>query len=219
MKEPISIAGLFEFPYKTIAILHLETKYYPWEALEGLGEFILETIKKLDEEKFYAPSPDVRIAKSATVHPSAAIIGPCIIDENAELRPGAFIRGNVIVGNGCVVGNSCEIKNSILFDKVQVPHFNYVGDSVLGYKAHMGAGAITSNVKMDKSNIVIGGIATNRRKVGAILGDHVEVGCNTVLNPGTVVCRNSMIYPLSSVRGVVPENSIYKSKNNIVAKL
>jgi NDP-sugar pyrophosphorylase family protein len=217
MKE-LMLTSLFSAPYKTLAIAHLERFTYGWEALEGIGDFIIETIKGLDSEKFLAPAPDIRIAKSAKVAPSAVITGPCIIDENAEIRQGAFIRGNAIIGRDCVVGNSCEIKNSILFDRVQVPHFNYVGDSILGYASHMGAGAVTSNVKMDKTHVKIEGIDTGRKKVGAILGDFVEVGCNSVLNPGTVIGSSSCVYPVSSVRGYVPANSIWKSKESVIPK-
>ncbi|MBP7319563.1 MAG: UDP-N-acetylglucosamine pyrophosphorylase [Lachnospiraceae bacterium] len=198
------------------------TFQYPWEVLSEIGNYILEIGPTLDREIFEQVDENVWIAKSAKVYPTASITGPCIIDEEAEIRHCAFIRGNAIVGKHAVVGNSTELKNVILFNHVQVPHYNYVGDSILGFYAHMGAGSITSNVKSDKSLVVIKNkieeIHTNRKKVGAILGDHVEVGCNSVLNPGTVIGKNSNVYPLSSVRGVVPSNSIYKNGNEIVEK-
>lgn len=207
---------------KTIAASLFEGKEYPWEVLEDIKGFILELGKTLSEEEFDRPQEDVWIAKDATVFPSAYIKGPCIIDSGAEVRHCAFIRGNAIVGKGAVVGNSTELKNVVLFDGVQVPHYNYVGDSVLGYKAHMGAGSITSNVKGDKKLVVIKNgdelIPTGRKKVGAILGDYAEIGCGTVLNPGTIVGRETQIYPLCSVRGVVPEKSMYKAADNIVNK-
>jgi NDP-sugar pyrophosphorylase family protein len=207
---------------KTIAAEHFEGKIYPWEALEGIQELILKLGSKLSEDEFDHPEECVWIAKDATVYPSAFIKAPCIIDKGAEVRHCAFIRGNAIIGKGAVVGNSTELKNVILFDGVQVPHYNYVGDSILGYKAHMGAGSITSNVKGDKSKVIIKNgdehIATGRKKVGAILGDYAEIGCGSVLNPGTIIGRNTQIYPLSSVRGVIAENSIYKSEYNIVTK-
>ena len=194
---------------------------YPWEILPKINEFILEIGPKLDKEIYEKKGEDIWIAKSAKIAPTASITGPTIIDEFAEIRHCAFIRGKVIIGKNAVVGNSTELKNSILFNNAQVPHYNYVGDSLLGYKAHMGAGSITSNVKSDKTNVQIKGkqvIETNLKKVGAFLGDGVEVGCNSVLNPGTVIGKNSNIYPLSCVRGVIPENSIYKNKNEIVIK-
>ena len=194
---------------------------YPWEVLPKIGEFIKELGKSLPADKYNQMGEDVWIAKSATVFPSAYIQGPCIIDEEAEVRHCAFIRGNAIVGKGAVVGNSTELKNVVLFNKVQVPHYNYVGDSVLGYRSHMGAGSITSNFKSDKSQVFVHAdeeIETGLRKFGAMLGDDVEVGCNSVLNPGTVVCKNSNIYPVSCVRGVIPANSIYKNKTEIIKK-
>ncbi|MBE6037542.1 MAG: UDP-N-acetylglucosamine pyrophosphorylase [Clostridiales bacterium] len=207
---------------KTIAAELFEGKNYPWEALAEIGDFIVKLGQTLSAEEFDHPAETVWIAKDAKVFPSAYINGPCIIDSGAEVRQCAFIRGNAIVGKGAVVGNSTELKNVVLFDKVQVPHFNYVGDSILGFKAHMGAGSITSNVKSDKTLVVIKNgdekIPTERKKVGAILGDNVEVGCNSVLNPGTVVGRNSNIYPLSSVRGAIAPNSIYKDADTIVSK-
>ena len=199
----------------------LQKEKYPWECLPKISEFIIELGEKLDKEKFEKKGENIWIAKTAKIAPSASITGPTIIDENAEIRHCAFIRGKAIVGKNAVVGNSVELKNCILFNNTQVPHYNYVGDSILGYKAHMGAGSITSNVKSDKTNVVIKGkenIETNLRKVGAFLGDGVEIGCNSVLNPGTVIGRNTSVYPLSCVRGVIPENSIYKNLKEIVIK-
>ena len=207
---------------KTIAAKLFEGKEYPWEALSEINEFILELGKSLSEEEFDHPQEDIWISKDAVIFPSAYIKGPCIIDKDAEVRHCAFIRGNAIVGKNAVVGNSTELKNVVLFDGVQVPHYNYVGDSILGHKAHMGAGSITSNVKGDKKLVVIKNgeelIPTGRKKVGAILGDYAEIGCGTVLNPGTVIGRNTQVYPLCSVRGVIDENSMYKSANHIVKK-
>lgn len=208
---------------KTIAAPLFDGKTYPWEVLDGIKDFILALGEALPADEFDHPSDGVWIAKDATVFPSAYIGSPCIIDHGAEIRHCAFIRGSAIVGKDAVVGNSTELKNVILFDAVQVPHYNYVGDSVLGYKSHMGAGAITSNVKADKTPVVVkepgNSIPTGRKKFGAILGDNVEIGCNSVLNPGTIVCRNSNVYPTSCVRGVVPENHIYKDKNAISPKM
>lgn len=207
---------------KTIAAPLFEGKTYPWEVLADISDFIVQLGSTLPEDEYEKRGENVWIAKDAKVFPSAYIGGPCIIDHGAEIRHCAFIRGSAIVGKNAVVGNSTELKNSILFDNVQTPHYNYVGDSVLGYKAHMGAGSITSNVKSDKTLVVIKSaeesIETGRKKVGAILGDFVEIGCNSVLNPGTVLGRNSSVYPTSCVRGVVPENSIYKDKDNIVLR-
>ncbi len=193
---------------------------YPWEALSGIKDIILQLGSALGYE-YDQVSEQVWVHKTAKVAPTAYLGAPCIISANAEVRHCAFIRGSALVGEGCVVGNSVELKNVILFDGVQVPHYNYVGDSILGYKAHMGAGSITSNVKSDKTPVVIHTqppIATGIKKVGAMLGDRVEVGCNSVLNPGTVIGRDSTVYPTSCVRGVIPANSIYKSQNNIVKK-
>lgn len=195
---------------------------YPWEALPKISEFIVEIGKTLDNEIYELKGENIWIAKTANVYPSAFIKGPAIIGENAEIRHCAFIRGNAIVGNNAVVGNSTELKNVILFNNVQVPHYNYVGDSILGYKAHMGAGSITSNVKSDKKLVVVKNgterIETGLKKFGAMIGDNVEVGCGSILNPGTVIGINTNIYPLSSVRGVVAKNSIYKNQNEIVDK-
>ncbi len=208
---------------ETIAKELLESVTYPWEALPKIADFIIEIGNKLDPEKYEKKGENVWIAKSAKVAPTAYINGPAIIGEDAEIRHCAFIRGKAIVGNGAVVGNSTELKNVILFNKVQVPHYNYVGDSILGYKSHMGAGSITSNVKSDKKLVVVKNgkeqIETGIKKFGAMLGDEVEVGCGSVLNPGSVIGKNTNIYPLSSVRGVVPKNSIYKNKNEVVEKI
>jgi NDP-sugar pyrophosphorylase family protein len=207
---------------ETIAKDIFDDVTYPWEVLPKIGDFIVELGKTLPKEEYDQVEENVWIAKSANVFPSAYIHGPAIIGKDAEVRHCAFIRGNAIVGEGAVVGNSTELKNVILFNKVQVPHYNYVGDSVLGYKAHMGAGSITSNVKSDKKLVVVktpeGGIETGRKKFGAMLGDEVEVGCGTVLNPGSVVGRYTNIYPLSSVRGYVPAGSIYKRQGEVVEK-
>lgn len=207
---------------QTIAGDYLSQFTYPWEALDGIKAYIKELGPTLDSEVFEQRGEDIWVAKSATVAPTACLNGPLIIDEDAEIRHCAFIRGSAIIGKGSVVGNSTEIKNDIIFNSVQVPHYNYVGDSILGYKSHMGAGSITSNVKSDKSLVVVKDgteeIATGRKKFGAMLGDYVEVGCNSVLNPGTVIGRHTNIYPLSSVRGVVPADSIYKKHGEVVTK-
>ena len=207
---------------KTIAAALFSSVYQPWEALSAIREFILTLGETLSDEFFLHPEKDVWIAKTAQVFPSAYIKGPCIIDEEAEIRHCAFIRGSVIVGKHAVVGNSTELKNAVLFDRVQVPHFNYIGDSILGYRSHIGAGGVTSNVKLDKTPISIsysgGRMDTGLMKFGAILGDFVEVGCNSVLNPGTIIGRGTTIYPGSSVRGYVPENSIYKGNGEIVIR-
>lgn len=217
----IEIQELLDLSH-TIAAPLFAGKTYPWEVLDGIKDFILELGATLSPEEFDHPAEGVWIAKDAKVFPSAYIGAPCIIDHEAEVRHCAFIRGSAIVGKGAVVGNSVELKNVVLFDKVQTPHYNYVGDSVLGYKAHMGAGSITSNVKSDKTPVVVKEPGcpheTGRKKFGAILGDNVEVGCNSVLNPGTVVGRRSNIYPTSCVRGVIPPDSIYKDKEHIVIK-
>ena len=215
------IKELFDLS-KTIAAAIFDGKTYPWEVLEEIKAFILELGATLPAEEFDHPEEGVWIAKDAKVFPSAYLGAPCIIDHGAEVRHCAFIRGSAIVGKNAVVGNSVELKNVILFDNVQVPHYNYVGDSVLGYKAHMGAGSITSNVRSDKQLVKIhepsGDIETGRKKVGAMLGDCAEVGCNSVLNPGSVVGRGAHIYPTSNVRGVVPAGTIYKGKNNCVPR-
>ena len=219
--EKVAIRNLYDLD-KTIAKEIFEGKEYPWEVLPEIKEFIVKLGNTLPEEKFDKVGEDVWIAKSAKVFPSAYIGGPCIIDEDAEVRHCAFIRGSAIVGKKAVVGNSTELKNVILFDNVQVPHYNYVGDSILGYKAHMGAGSITSNVKSDKTLVKIKdntkSLETNLKKVGAMLGDNVEIGCNTVLCPGVIVGRNSIVYPSNMVRGVINENSIYKIKDNIIER-
>lgn len=221
MNEQITISALYDLN-KTIAADIFKDCTYPWEVLAKIGDFIKELGKTLPEDEYEQRAEDVWVAKSATVYPTAYINGPCIIGKEAEVRHCAFIRGKAIVGEGAVVGNSTELKNVILFNKVQVPHYNYVGDSILGYKAHMGAGSITSNVKSDKKLITIKApdmpIDTGIKKIGAFLGDGVEVGCGSVLNPGTIVGKNSNIYPLSSVRGFVPAGSIYKNKTEIVEK-
>ena len=210
---------------KTIAKDLFEGKDYPWEVLPEIGDFIKNLGPTLDPEIYESKGEDIWVAKSATVFDSAYLHGPLIIDENAEIRQCAFIRGNAIVGKNAVVGNSTELKNVVLFDNVQVPHYNYVGDSVLGYKAHMGAGSITSNVKSDKTLVVVKDkndkdhpeeIETGLKKFGAMLGDEAEIGCNSVLNPGSVIGRGAHVYPTSSVRGVVPSHHIYKDKDNIV---
>lgn len=207
---------------ETIAAEIFEGAVYPWEVLSKIHDFILKLGETLPEEEYDQVGEDVWIAKSAHVFESAYIHGPAIIGKDAEVRHGAFIRGNAIVGEGAVVGNSTELKNVILFNKVQVPHYNYVGDSILGYKAHMGAGSITSNVKSDKKLVVVktaeGNLETGLKKFGAMLGDEVEVGCGTVLNPGSVVGKRTNIYPLSSVRGFVPRESIYKRQGEVVEK-
>ena len=222
MYEAMKISENYTLEH-TISKPLFERKTYPWEVLPEIGYFIQKLGETLPYDKFNKVSENIWIAKSAIIAPTAYISGPCIVDEDAEIRHCAFIRGNVLVGKGSVVGNSTELKNVILFDSVQVPHYNYVGDSVLGYKAHMGAGSITSNVKSDKTlvNVVCseGKIETGMKKFGAMLGDYVEVGCNSVLNPGSVIGRDSNIYPLCSVRGFVPAGSIYKKDDNIVDKI
>lgn len=219
--EQLNIQSLYTLS-ETIAAELFDGVEYPWEALPGIGEFIVKLGNSLPEEVYEKRGENVWVAKSAKVYPSAYINGPTIIDEEAEIRHCAFIRGNAIVGKGAVVGNSTELKNVVLFNKVQVPHYNYVGDSVLGYKAHMGAGSITSNVKSDKTLVVVKAgeerFETGLKKFGAMLGDEVEVGCNSVLNPGTVIGKKSSIYPASSVRGYVPADSVYKEKGQIVKK-
>ena len=208
---------------ETIAAELFEGKEYPWEVLADIGDFILKLGDKLPKDEFTKKGDNIWIHKSVTIAPTATLNGPLIIDEGTEVRPGAFIRGKAIVGKNCVVGNSTELKNVVLFNTVQVPHYNYVGDSILGTHSHMGAGSITSNVKSDKTLVVVKDgderIETGLKKFGAMLGDYVEVGCNSVLNPGTVIGRNCNIYPLSSVRGCVDENSIYKKQGEIAKKV
>ena len=220
--EEFKISNMYDLN-ETIAADYMKTKEYPWELLAGIKDYILKLGATLPADKFEKRGDDVWIAKSAKVFDSAYIGGPCIIDEDAEVRQCAFIRGSAIVGKGAVVGNSTELKNVILFNKVQVPHYNYVGDSILGYKSHMGAGSITSNVKSDKKLVVVKNgeekVETGLKKFGAMLGDNVEVGCGSVLNPGTVIGRNCNIYPLSPVRGCIPENHIFKDKDHIVEKV
>ena len=216
-----SILNLYDLN-QTIAAELFDGKEFPWEVLPEISKFIVKLGESLDTDKFDKTGDNIWIAKSAKVAPTACINGPCIIDEEAEVRHCAFIRGNAIVGKGAVVGNSTELKNVVLFNKVQVPHYNYVGDSVLGFKAHMGAGSITSNVKSDKTLVVVkakeGQIETGLKKMGAMLGDNVEVGCNSVLNPGTVIGRNSNVYPTSCVRGCIPAEHIFKNKDEVVLK-
>ena len=217
----ITINDLYDLQH-TVAADYLSRFTYPWEALGGIKALILQLGEGLKKEEFIEISPQVWVHNTAKVAPTAYLGAPCIIGAGTEVRHCAFIRGSALVGENCVVGNSTELKNVILFDNVQVPHYNYVGDSILGYKAHMGAGSITSNVKSDKSLVVIHSdpaIPTGIKKVGAMLGDNVEVGCNSVLNPGTVIGRNSNVYPTSCVRGVIPANSIYKKNDTIVTKI
>lgn len=221
MFEPALIKNLFDLSHTSARPL-LEKFQYPWEALSEIGDFILRLGASLPPEEYELRGENVWVAKSAKVFGSAYLHGPCIIGPETEVRQCAFVRGKALVGTGCVVGNSTELKNVILFDNVQVPHYNYVGDSILGYKSHMGAGSITSNVKSDKTLVTVntgeGRIPTGLKKMGAVLGDHVEVGCNSVLNPGTVVGRNTNIYPLSMVRGFVAADSIYKKQGELVQK-
>lgn len=216
----VSVSDLLDLS-KTLAAPLFDGKTYPWEVLDGIKEFILALGPTLSKEEYDQPAENVWVAKTATVYPSAYLGAPCIIGPGTEVRHGAFIRGSALVGRDCVVGNSVELKNVLLFDNVQVPHYNYVGDSVLGYKSHMGAGAVTSNVKSDKTLVEVhlpdGNLKTGRKKFGAILGDRVEVGCNSVLNPGTVIGRDSRVYPTSCVRGFVPERHIWKTGGVLAA--
>lgn len=219
--KQVTIKELYDLT-ETVAKPLLESVTYPWEALPKIKDFIIELGNSLDPEEYEKHGENIWIHKSATVFDSAYIAGPCIIGKDTEVRQCAFIRGSALVGDNCVVGNSTELKNVIIFNNVQVPHYNYVGDSILGFHSHMGAGSITSNVKSDKTLVHVKGadfdIATGMKKFGAMLGDYVEVGCNSVLNPGTVIGSHSNIYPLSRVRGYVPSNSIYKDRNDIVTK-
>lgn len=217
----VTIGELYDLN-QTMAGDYLKKFTYPWEALGGISDLILELGESLDPAEYTCAAEHVWVHNTAKVAPTAYLGGPCIIGAGTEVRHGAFIRGSALVGENCVVGNSVELKNVILFNGVQVPHYNYVGDSILGYKAHMGAGSLTSNVKSDKSLVVIHTqppLETGRKKVGALVGDFVEVGCNSVLNPGTVVGRHSNVYPLSCVRGVIPADSIYKTGGVIVPKI
>lgn len=218
--EEMTIAKMFDLN-QTIAAKLFEGATYPWEVLPKIGAFIIELGNTLSADEYDKPAEDVWVAKDAIVAPTAYIHGPAIIGHGAEVRHCAYIRGNAIVGEGAVVGNSTELKNVVLFNKVQVPHYNYVGDSILGYKSHMGAGSITSNVKSDKTLVVIHAkenIETGLKKMGAILGDNVEIGCGSVLNPGTVIGSNTNVYPLSSVRGFIPAGSIYKKQGEVAQK-
>lgn len=217
----INTNELFDFSH-TLACEYLSAFEYPWQALSGIKDFIISLGQKLEKKEYNEISEHIWVHKNAVVAPTAFINAPCIIGKDTEIRHCAFIRGSALIGNRCVIGNSVELKNVILFDEVQTPHYNYVGDSILGYKSHMGAGSITSNVKSDKSHVTVNyenqKIETGLKKFGAMLGDYVEVGCNTVLNPGTVIGRNSNIYPLSCVRGIVESNSIVKTGGIIVRK-
>ena len=218
-KEQTKITELYDLTH-TLAADYLSQFTYPWEALQGISDFIIELGNSLDENEYEKRGENIWIHKTANVFPTAFLNGPLIVGKNAEIRHCAFVRGSALVGAGAVVGNSTELKNVILFDKVQVPHYNYVGDSILGYKAHMGAGSITSNVKSDKALVTVRigqkRIETGLKKFGAMLGDGVEIGCGTVLNPGAVVGKESRVYPLSSVRGFVPSQSIYKNQGEVV---
>ena len=220
MKE-LEITRLFDLDH-TLAASYLSRFTYPWEVLSGLSDFILELGRSLPADEYEQIGENVWAARSAKIAPTASITGPAIIGKETEVRHCAFIRGSALVGERAVVGNSTELKNVILFDRVQVPHYNYVGDSILGYCAHMGAGSITSNVKSDKKPVVVKAgdtrIETGRKKVGGMLGDHVEVGCGTVINPGSVIGRNTSIYPLSMIRGYVPADSVYKNQGEIAEK-
>jgi len=217
----LTISDLYDLSH-TLAADYLSQFTYPWEALAGIKQLILDLGSQLSPEEYREVFPQVWVHRSAVVAPTAFLGAPCIIGPETEVRHGAFVRGSALVGAHCVVGNSVELKNVILFDNVQTPHYNYVGDSILGYKSHMGAGSITSNVKSDKTLVTVRSgeeaIATGLKKMGAMLGDHVEVGCNSVLNPGTVIGRDSQVYPLSCVRGVVPPQSIFKTGGVIVKK-
>ena len=220
-KEEMKITELYDLTH-TLASDYLKQFTYPWEALAGLSDFIIELGKSLDPAEYEKRGENIWVHKAAKVFDSAYLHGPVIVGKDAEVRHCAFIRGSALIGEGAVVGNSTELKNVILFDKVQVPHYNYVGDSILGYKSHMGAGSITSNVKSDKLLVKVhaedGDLETGMKKFGAMVGDRVEVGCGSILNPGTVIGRDSNIYPLSSVRGCVDKNSIYKKQGEVAEK-
>lgn len=222
LKCACRISQLFQNLDETLARPLLEQAEFPWEVLPSIHDFILQLGPTLSKEIYEEKEEHVWIAKSAKIYPNTYIAGPAIIGPDTEVRPGAFVRGNALVGAGCVIGNSTELKNVIIFNSVQVPHYNYVGDSILGYKSHMGAGSITSNVKADKTLVEVKGgegvIPTGLKKFGAILGDHVEIGCNTVLNPGSVVGSHSNVYPVSMVRGFIPANSIYKKQGEVAEK-
>lgn len=217
----ITVSEMYDLR-ETIAASLFEGAVYPWEVLPRIHDYIIELGKSLPQDIFEEREEHIWVARSAKIAPTACLNGPLIVDEEAEIRHCAFVRGSAIVGKGAVVGNSTELKNVVLFNKVQVPHYNYVGDSVLGYKAHMGAGSITSNVKSDKTLVTVKGegifVETGLKKLGAMLGDNVEIGCNSVLNPGTVIGRDSNVYPTSMVRGVVPAHSIYKKSTEIAKK-
>lgn len=217
----IKISDLFDLEHTIAKELFMKFEY-PWEVLSDIGAFIKETGKNLPKDEFDEIFENVWVSKEAKIAPTAYIEGPAIIGKGTEVRHGAYIRGKALVGENCVIGNSVELKNVIIFDNVQVPHYNYVGDSVLGYRSHMGAGSITSNIKQDRKNIVIKAgeeaFETGLRKIGAMLGDFVEIGCNCVLNPGSIVGRNTNVYPLSNVRGLIPENSIYKRLGEVTEK-
>jgi NDP-sugar pyrophosphorylase family protein len=221
MYDELKNKALFNMD-ETIAADIFADVEFPWEVLPLIGDFTVKLGQSLDPEEYEEREEHIWVAKSATIAPTASLNAPCIIGKQTEVRPGAFIRGNAIVGENCVVGNSTELKNVILFNNVQVPHYNYVGDSILGYKSHMGAGSITSNVKSDKTKVTIRykseKVGTGLKKMGAILGNYVEVGCNSVLNPGTVIGSNTNVYPLSMVRGYIPKGSIYKKQSEIVQK-
>ena len=220
-KEEMKITELYDLTH-TLASDYLKQFTYPWEALAGLSDFIIELGNSLDPAEYEKRGENIWVHKTAKVFDSAYLHGPVIVGKDAEVRHCAFVRGSALIGESAVVGNSTELKNVILFDKVQVPHYNYVGDSILGYKSHMGAGSITSNVKSDKLLVVVKDgaeqVETGRKKVGAMLGDRVEVGCNSVLNPGTVIGPDSNVYPTSCVRGVIPASHVYKDKDHIIAK-
>lgn len=218
----LKISDLYDLQH-TAAKPYLEQFEYPWQALKGIKDFVRELISTLDKKAYHEAAPEVWVHNSVKIAPTANLNGPAIIMEDTEVRPGAFVRGSVLVGKNCVVGNSTELKNVILFDNVQVPHYNYVGDSILGYRSHMGAGSITSNVKSDKTLVVVKDgdekFETGLKKMGAMLGDYVEVGCNSVLNPGTIIGRHSSVYPVSCVRGIIPANHIFKDAQHIILRV